>query len=446
MNRHDYFRLFIRLGLYSKAAWVFPLFSIVMGDEQMDRRKFENVPEHLQVNEDIGYKLVCTQMGYGYISPDDQTTIIPIKDAEPGKPLFTAKDKIILEPDDLPNVKQAVETTVGRAFLNAVLFAQSTGDKIPYINKKFSPGDAEELVIDKWEDAGPDGKTPTEGAITTDEFLNFVNAAFYLRTFSQLFVPGATYKTMTAPPNNAELKAKLVAEFKDRLHDPAVVAMIAKKLQENDAEYLKGDLGEGFLITKKSREIVRSKKFLMYGAEPGIEEKSEVDTIVNSLEEGWDVSRFPAMNNALRAGSFNRGAQTQLGGESVKWLLRASSNIAITEEDCGSKLGVPTLFTEKNIDKYRRFTVLLDNQQIVVNDETAPQLIGKKVMVRSPQFCRLEKTDYCACCMGPRLSLNPTAASTAVSGQGSEFMLLYMKAAHAKGLSLAELDLDEAIF
>lgn len=90
--------------------------------------------------------------------------------------------------------------------------------------------------------------------------------------------------------------------------------------------------------------------------------------------------------------------------------------------------------------------MLLGDQKIVVDDDTEANLIGKNVMVRSPQFCQLKKTDYCACCMGPRLSLNPTAASTAVSGMGSEMMLLYMKAAHAKGLSLAELDLDEAIF
>jgi len=446
MTRHEYFRLFLNKALYKKAAWVFPLFSIVTDPDQASRARYKNVPKHLEVMEDNSYKLVYTTLGYGYISPEDQETILPISDAVLGEPLLNAKEKITLQPGDLPSVKEPVETTVGRAFLNAVLFATTVGDKIPYLNKKFSPGNAEELVLDKLEDTPKDPADRQPGVIYVDEYLDFCNAAFYLRTFSQLFVPGATFKTMTAPPNNAELKAKLLEKYKDRLTDPAVVATIQAELQKNDAEYLKGDLGEGFLITAKSRNIVRTKKFLMYGAEPGLEEKVEVDTITNSLEEGWDVNRFPAMNNALRAGSFNRGAQTMLGGESVKWLLRASSNIAVTQDDCGTKLGMPVELTEANIKKYRNFTVIVDGRNVVVTDENKAELLGKKVMARSPMFCQLDKTDYCRACVGPRLSLNPTAISSAVSGQGSTFMLLYMKAAHAKGLSLAKMNIDEAIF
>lgn len=39
------------------------------------------------------------------------------------------------------------------------------------------------------------------------------------------------------------------------------------------------------------------------------------------------------MIDSLRAGSFNRGAQTVLGGVAFKELLRASSNLRIGADD-----------------------------------------------------------------------------------------------------------------
>jgi hypothetical protein len=286
---------------------------------------------------------------------------------------------------------------------------------------------------------------PTKAPIYVKEYLVMADSAFYLAGFTQLWVPAATRKAMTAPPGILELKAKLLEQYKDKLHDPAVIAKIDAELIAFDSAYLKGDDAEGFLIENKSRKVVRRKLFLMTGAEAGLDDGVDVDLIPNSLSEGWDISKFPIMNDSLRAGSYNRGAETMLGGEAVKWLLRASSNMIVTSDDCHSTLGVPVLLSDENKKKYMGFSVVTDTGSEKLVDETIGTYLGKKVMIRSPMFCRLEKTDYCGVCVGPRLAVNPTALSSAVSEYGSKFMLLFMKKMHGTQLALAHMDYRTAI-
>ena len=251
---------------------------------------------------------------------------------------------------------------------------------------------------------------------------------------------------MTAAPGIKELKEKLLEENKDRLHDPAVIAKIQSELIAYDRAYLKGDPGENFLISGKSFNVVRSKLFGMHGAEVGLEEGVDVDLIKNSLSQGWDISKFDAMNNSLRAGSFNRGAQTMLGGESVKWLLRASSNISVTGEDCGTRLGKVVEVDNDNYKRLEGFYSIKKRGDMLIDKANSSTLVGKRLMVRSPMYCKFDKTDYCAHCVGKRLSENPTGLSIAVSEYGSAFLAMFLKMAHGKQLTTARMDYKKAIF
>ncbi len=171
-----------------------------------------------------------------------------------------------------------------------------------------------------------------------------------------------------------------------------------------------------------------------------------MDLIDNSLSEGWNVEKFPSMMDSLRAGSYNRGAETMLGGEAVKWLLRASSNMVITKADCGTKLGLGMVVDKKNIYKLPGFSVVTEQgHQKITSAEDAQQYLGKHIMLRSPMFCSLDKTDYCATCVGDRLSVNPTALSSAISEYGSTFMLISMKAMHGKSLETQRMNYQTAL-
>jgi hypothetical protein len=78
------------------------------------------------------------------------------------------------------------------------------------------------------------------------------------------------------------------------------------------------------------------------------------------------------MNNSLRAGTFNRSAQTQLGGESVE-IMRTSSNITITDDDCSSKLGKSLVPGKSTLKRLIDFKVIVDgkNKTLVEDAEQA---------------------------------------------------------------------------
>lgn len=445
MNKQDFFLAAMNAEEFRRRAWVISAFSLIA--EAPDAWKKEPYP----------YRIVQTPSGYFFVDPTNNNELTQITDGVVGTPLFSVVEPLTLVPGNVPNLgifnEETIATTYGRLLFNYTVLVYPFGGKIPYINKQINPSEIEEMILPRLKDDPKEGDAPRAQPRTlsghdiyVSEYLQFCDAMFFIAGFTQICVPAATPKTLVAAPGIHELRAKLIAENSDRLHDPATIAKIDAELVAYDRAYLKDDPGMGFLIGKKSFDIVRKKQFGMHGAETGLAEGIEVDLIQNSLSEGWNIDKFPAMNNSLRAGSFNRGAQTMLGGESVKWLLRASSNIGVTADDCGSRLGNLIKVDGTNYSFLIGFHVNTQEGSVLVpDDEASKAYIGKQVMVRSPMYCQLDKTDYCKCCVGVRLSENPTGLSAAISEYGSAFLSIYMAAAHGKSLQLAKMNYKTAI-
>lgn len=449
MNKYQFFLAAMRAEAFLRTAWVISAFAVV--SEGPDDWQKEPYP----------YRIVQTPTAYFFVDPENQNQLTKIDDATVGQPLFSFQEKTQWKPQDIPNLNKETEATYGQMLFNFIVLVWSFKKKIPFVEGKRTPHDLEAIIVKRLADDPPDGillekdvreraqveASPETAPIYVYEFLKFRNAMFYLSGFTQLCVPAATEKSMQSAPGIYEYRAKLLEENKDRLHDPVVIANIDKALVEYDRAYLKGDASENFLITKKSIDLVRKKMYGMHGAETGFSEGVDVKLIPTSLSEGWDVQAVPAYMNSLRLGSFNRSVQTAMGGEAVKWLLRASSNITVSVDDCGSKYGMPLVVSKDNLRKLVGFSVVTNNGSVRVKDEKeAETYLGKAIQVRSPMFCKLTKTDYCKVCVGERLAALPTALSSAVSATGSDFMLLYMGAAHAKALVTAEMDITTALF
>jgi hypothetical protein len=105
------------------------------------------------------------------------------------------------------------------------------------------------------------------------------------------------------------------------------------------------------------------------------------------------------------------------------------------------------LVDKKNLYKLPGFTVIAaPNVTDKVKDmEQAGKYLGKHIMLRSPMFCKLDKTDYCATCVGDRLSVNRTALSAAISEYGSTFMMISMQAMHGKSLETHRMNYQTAL-
>lgn len=432
MNKRDLFVKSLKSGLYSKLDWVLSAFTVCETSEQI-----------------YPYKIKSDVTGHYYLDPSTLKDYIKIDDAVANEPIYKAFDVLEITNEDIINLDSTtpIPTNYGNLLANYCLLVYPFGNKIPYMNGQIRPDAIEEYILPRFKNKPKTEQERSPEFIYTDEYVKLGNAIIYMCGFTQIFTWGLTEKIIMPPEWVAAEKAKLLEKYKDRLNEAAIVAVIDAELIKLYREHIKGDPGENFLISKKSISTVAKKKYLMVGGELGLSEDTvNVDLIQNSLAEGWDINYFPQMNNVLRAGSFNRGAQTVLGGVAVKGLLRASANLNVTEDDCGSSLGLFADITEDTINRYvGRSIVTKDGAKTLHKEEDVGEYLGKRVLVRSPMYCKLTKTDYCKVCLGTRLANNPEALSIAVSEYGSIFLALFMEAAHSKALELAKLDWKKQI-
>jgi hypothetical protein len=425
MLKNDFFLAAMKAELYKKKSFVISAFSLI----REDISKWKQDP--------YLYRIVQTPTGNFFVN--DKQELTKIEDSLQGEPVLKFKDEIELKTNQIPNLKKDIISTVGNVFFNYCCIINPFGNKMDYVEGKVNLGSIENEIAKRLSDTNSLDKED-EKTINVKEYLKYSDSVLYLTNFTQLCVWAGTEKTMTPPPGLKEFKNSLFEKYKGQLNDPTVVAMIDAELIAFDNEYLKGDPGENFLMDGKPKKA-RKRLFLMYGAETGFDATVGVDIVKNSLNEGWELDKFPIMSNALRAKSYYRGAETQLGGESVKWLLRASSNLNVVADDCGSRIGKQFLVTENNIKKLIGFNIIVQEGIKEINEDTdTSSYLGKKIMVRSPMYCKLDKTDFCKACIGKKLSLNPTGLSLAVSEYGSKFMLIFMSKVHTKALTLAKID------
>lgn len=440
MNKRDYFVRVMNSDTYKKKRWIISAFSIVReGPKDFVENPYPN-------------RIVRKDDAYYFIDPNKQGDHTMIEGAGVSEPVFRFKDSLKLKAGELVNLKEDVTTTYGQALVNQLALVYAFHDKVPYQNGEIKAKSLEKLIEPRLTNE-PEGGAPLPGdddyvggekaPIYISEYKRFAEAMFSLAGYTQLCVPAATPKSMVTHPDMAELKKRLLEKYKDRLHDPAAIAEIEKELIALDREWLKGDPSEGFYIGGSSISVKRKRMHLMYGAEMGFADGDKADLIANSLSEGWEIDKIPGMMNSLREGSYSRGKLTALGGESVKYFMRVFQNTKIVEEDCGSTLGRQKNITEDNHRRYLGFYKINPSGLERLTEDNIQKYIGKSITIRSPMFCRSEGTGFCSRCVGDVNAENPKGLGAAVAEVGSEFMSIFMAAAHARQLKTVPWSIGE---
>lgn len=433
MHKHDLFKAVLKSDTYLSVPWVISAFSLTR--EGPDDWKADPYP----------YRIVQTPVAHYYVDPTSGS-LKAIEGCQPGQPVFRFLERIVLDPGDIENINETVTTSVGTAYFNKACLGAVFGNKIPYVNGRIDANHIENLINEKLVDNPPPGQPRKDDLVYVDEYIHFANTVFDMTNFSQLCTWGMTEKALMPPTGIEQKKAELVEKNKDRLYDPAVIAGIEKELVKFDAEFLKGDPSLNFLLSKKSREIVRKKLYLDYGAERNLTGSQKVDFIQNSLSQGWEVDKFASMNDALRAGSFDRGSETQLGGVTFKEILRATSNISISVDDCGSTVGRPIEVKPETIQHIKGYSIVTpEGAKFIKTKEEAGQYLGKVVHKRSMMYCIAEGNKYCKVCAGFNLSSKPQAAAMAAAAYGSAFLDMFLSAMHGKVLQTTKLDWKKTI-
>lgn len=435
MKKHDYFFNACNAGAYRYREWVLDCFSAggVITTENEANESDTQYPYQLRLQENGKVEFI-----------DEHGERGTLDDAVQGEALFEFKTVFTLEPNVMPNQTTEVETTYGECYINYLILVYPFGTRVPFTPGKVKPTKVITSLLPKIND-DPEGEIPDDGKLYVNHLTTYIEAVMSTLGIVPLAVPSATPYTITTDPKIRERRDELLTKYADRLHDPAVIANIDKELTQMDREWIAKDPDGGFYYKDKSFDVTRKKMHLFHGAESGFSADGSITVIRNSLAEGWDMDKLPAMANSMREGSFSRGAETALGGEAVKFFQRVLQNAAITITDCGTSLGLPTHITKDNVMDYVGLYMKIGDEWKSFDEEGVTQFIGKEMIVRSPLFCKATETDFCKHCMGDKLSLSPNSLASSASQVGSVFLNTFMKRMHGTALKLAHYDYTKSL-
>ena len=417
MKKIDYLRFLARNRLYAKKRVLISAFAII-------------TPEARGATEPFIGQVVIQDEKISVL--DEQLEAQVLEGWVDGKPYLDVNELVELETGDVPNLKAKTKTTYGIALVNLLMLSHAFGDKIDYINGTIGYDILQSRII----------KALHDKVITVPELRVFLKAASWATGIMPLFIAPTSPKSIQGSPEAKALRTKLVAERKDRLDDPTALAEIDTALSKLDKEYIEGDVTEAFYKSGKAHNVTRKRMYSIFGGEADLEDPSKMNLVTNSLEEEWDVKQMPSMVNALRMGSYKRGAETALGGADFKDLSRMFQNIQITEDDCKSKVGKHILFTNEN---YKRLTGRVTIKGKVVSESDAKGNIGKRVLLRSPQACLTKGSNFCKTCVGEAVAINPNSVGMLAANLGASFLSIMMAAMHGRALKLVEVDLNEVM-
>lgn len=417
--------------------WILRMFAVTELPAQYDGSAIRDVQfiESSPDSAELGgrqYWPVSRDGGIGYESPTGR--FVECVGLKPNQAIVAVNDTITVEAYAVPNLDTNVVTLVGNVLFNYLTLVYAFGNKLPFELGKVDIAKIEKKIVAKLVDDVDDPTQEQPNKIYVRELKRWIKAATGLGGLSTICVPAATPRTILPHPEAAALRRKLVEQYAGQLHDPAKVAIIAAELEKLDREWIAGDPDAGFYQSSKSFGVIRMKMFGIFGSEQNFRQGGYT-FIERPLEEGWDLNQLPAMIDSLRDGSYNRGAETALGGYEVKTILRTMSGSVISEEDCGSNIGLTTTVNKQNESELIGHTVILaDGQQIKVDRENVQSLIGKTVELRTPGFCWTTNNNFCQTCFGDFIADKKQALGVVASELGSRLLLLFMKKMHGSAL------------
>ena len=429
MRKREFFIEAMKASSYKYKSWLLSTFSVC------------------KLNKDIPWSVNHTKDGLRIL--DGNMNIIDHLDDheyihDRPTPVYSFKDKLELKVGDIPNLKKDIETTYGNLLVNWLLLVYPFGSKIDYMEGKITINRIENIIEVRLRDM-PEDEVKDPSFIYTDEYYNFRKATGLLEGISSICVPSVTPKALTTHPDVPRVRKELLEKYKDKLHDPSIVAMIEGELKKLDKQWLEGDDALNFYIKKKKNDVARKKTHLMFGLTNDIASTNEI--LVNApLKDGWKAKDFPAYINNSRGGTFDRSSSTELGGEATKTIFRIMQNATISEDDCGSKEGFEAILTDQNKNWFLYNYMLVGDSLVKLDESNVDKYIGKKIKIRTPLFCKTHRDEFCKKCIGGRYEDSPTSLPAAAANIGSIFLYVFMSAFHAVELKTVKYNYKEDMY
>jgi len=335
----------------------------------------------------------------------------------------------------LENLDEDVHTTYGNLLFNASALCYPFGKTVPYFNKAGGPDDIESLYNWRAIENVAEGEEIPEGKVTQAQIKQHLNVMYnVISHLGPICVQSTSERMLRVDPAIIALRDRLIAENKDKLNDITVVADIIKQLVQALRDSYKDDPAAGFLFKSKHFDTILLRTKVLHGVEHSFDGDGTFALIVKSLSDGWDFDYFAELNNSSRMGSFNRGANTAMGGEAVKFFYRRFQNTRLHLEDCGSHTTVARLIDPQIKGRFVG-NYYMDGQTLtLITKENIDSLVGKVVQLRDPAGCKKSNGDFCIYCMGENYRKFPTALANIEAVVPSQWMNIYMKKMHGEAL------------
>lgn len=356
-------------------------------------------------------------------------------------PIMDIYDEFYLNKGMIENYlsDQPILTTYGLFILNEFVLANPLGNLIPYINDTFNYKKIQAQVA----------RLILQGKVNRAMHDKFLNNIYFIGSFTELSVPSFTMKSMTTSPEIIKRRDELFTKYKDQLQDPLIIAKIEDELIAMDKEYLSTDDAYGWIVDSKEYDVSRKKMFITSGVtEAFSDDSNEFKFIPEALNEKMNFEFFPAIANEIRRGSYMRGKETAKGGEETKYVLRIFQNVAITQDDCGSREGITVTLQMNDLLAYEGTHVLLPNgREDIITPDTIGNYIGRPIVIRSPMHCHPKDGGFCYACFGERYKmLGLRSVGMKVVEASSALMNTAMKAMHVSKVETIRLDnLDDFV-
>ncbi len=382
-------------------------------------------------------------------------------------------DRFVLQPNEVLNYKGdgPLITTYGNVYCNHQCLVYPFQDIIPFQAGQINWSKIESMILERRLDNPPDFPVSTlrnidwnnppprasDGKIYVWQYLAFAELVLFLPIFSEGYVTNTSPKSMTYHPDRDRVRAELEAKYAGKLHDPAIVAEIGKVYEALDKEHLAGDDVMKFYSVNPGKLIgsVRKKLYYMFGAESPFSDGTRVEYIGKSLQEQLDRSKLPVIFNSLRFGSYNRGANTALGGEKTKTIYRMVGTVRMVEQDCGDTLGTPLFVAPYLKDSIIGFTYIQNGQLVEIDAAKAESLVNTLIRIRDPMTCKSgrdlsrgtigEGKNVCCVCMGKAIAENPNGIPAAAANIGGRFLSTFLSLMHATALRTEKWDYKQLI-
>lgn len=424
MNRIDFFVAACKAERWKWRAWRISIFT-----ETRLPKDYEPVPYDINYRED----------GVYFFNESNEWELI--EGSKPNCPLYSDRELAKFPAGSVPNHEGPIETTYGRLLFNWMVVSYSFGKKIPFT---ISLSD----VIDTYCSATVD--EPEDGVYQDDKFypteiMRLVESSYEITSLCEYISPTGTVKSLTTHPEMIEKRNQWV---KEALEEGPLTANKVVELQDKcialDKEWLSDGPDADYYIDGGSFKVKRKKMFGMQGMETAFREPGDFEFVQTSLLEGADLSseKVVAEHNAVREGSYDRGADTALGGAIVNILQRIFQNHKIVEGDCGTTNTYPLLLREYDAADYIGYNAVVGTGLVEITKPFIKENMGKVVNIRRPILCKAGHTDFCTACAGNALARSPRAVASEIVDIGSRIMYAFMQSMHGVSLSVAEYDFN----